>query len=119
MKTLPHLILLSSFTVLVGCATTTTKNISYTTTADRAYECALGAARDGGLQVAMSDTKAGIFSVITGGGFAGGMQISFAVDKQAKVVNVIATNHGAGMPGASNSEKIVADFQSAFSKRCK
>jgi hypothetical protein len=119
MKTLAKLSLILSFALLMGCTTTTTKNVPYTTTADRAYECALGAARDGGLQVATSDAKAGIFQVITGGGFAGGMQISFAVDKQARAVNVIATNHGGGMPGAGNPEKIVADFQAAFSKRCR
>jgi hypothetical protein len=119
MKTSFKLTLLLPFALLMGCTTTTTKNVPYTTTADRAYECALGAARDGGLQVATSDARAGIFSVVTGGGFAGGIQISFAVDKQARAVNVIATNYGGGMPGAGNPEKLVADFQTAFSRRCK
>lgn len=119
MKLLPKLSLLLPIALLVGCATTTTRNVPYTTTADRAFECALGAARDGGLQVATSDAKAGIFTVVTTAGFAGGMQISFAVDKPGRVVNVIATNHYGGMPGAVDPEKIVTGFQAAFSKRCK
>jgi hypothetical protein len=119
MKTLYKFALPLMLILVMGCATTITKNMPYTTTADRAYECALGAVRDMGLQVATSDAKAGIFQVITGGGFAGGMQISFAVDKQSKAVNVIATNHGGGMPGAGDPEKITTGFQTAFSKRCK
>jgi Na+-translocating ferredoxin:NAD+ oxidoreductase RnfG subunit len=118
-KNFQKLILLFSVTVTLGCTTTTSKNIPYTTTADRAFDCALGAARDTGLQVATSDTKAGIFTVVTGGGFAGGIQLSFAVDKQSKVVNVIGTNYGGGMPGAGDPEKLIAGFQTAFSKRCK
>ena len=120
MKTLAKLALVLPFALLMGCTTTTTKNVSYTTSADRAFECALGAARDGGLQVTSSDTKAGIFAATTGGNsFAAGLQMSFAVDKQARAVQVITTNHSGGLPGSSNPERVVSDFQTAFSKRCK
>ena len=120
MKTLAKLASVLPFALLMGCTTTTTKNVPYTTSADRAFECALGAARDGGLQVASSDAKAGIFAATTGASFVSvGMQMSFAVDKQARAVQVITTNYGGGLPGSSNSEKVVSDFQAAFSKRCK
>lgn len=112
-------------TLLFGCmSATVSKSVQYTTTPARAFECAMGAARDIGLMIESSDSEAGTFAATKIGSPSldpqdmANYQTSFVVDKQTKTVEVDIQSFGQLMPGDEAVAKMTTDFQSAFQKRC-
>lgn len=114
---LPLVILLA----VTGCSTAVVHNVPYRGTADSAYECALGAARDIGFQIESSDQRAGVFSAVKPEKSMlqpGNFQGSFSVDRQQKSVHLNIQGFGQLPLDENTIKKISSDFQAAFAKRC-
>ena len=107
--------------VLLGCTSApTANNIPFSTTAERAFECAMGAARDTGFQIESSDGKSGIFSAVKMGSsnFSPSYQASFAIDKQLGAVQTNIQTFNQMYADQSAADKLTSEFQMAFSRRC-
>lgn len=111
--------------MIAGCSTPPVKHeFSFSKSPNEAFDCAIGAARDIGLGIELSDAAAGVFSGMTMENNLGGVlgmsarQFYFAVDKKMKAVSVRVESYNQLNTDTAPIQKLITEFQASFKKRC-